>query len=60
MTELFDPNTYSETLALALFVFWISADNEQDSFSLNDLALSTNFFDGSSHFHILACSFLAF
>ena len=44
-------------LALALLMFRIGADNEQDAFALDDLALDTDFFDRGSYFHIWTATY---
>src|SRR3989344_2821360 len=41
----------ANTLALALLVLGICTDNKKDPLALDDLALITDFFDGSSYFH---------
>lgn len=52
--------TENGVLALTLLMLWIGTDNKKDALSLHNFALITDFFDGSSYFHILAGSFLAY
>jgi hypothetical protein len=54
-SKIQNPNS-TRASALSLLVLFVLADDANDAFSLDDLALVTDFFNAGSNFHVLFAS----